>query len=213
MILSYANTKGGVGKTTLAINTAEWLNRQGEKVLLVDADIQGSSTTWASLRDEALFPVVQMARDNLRNEVLQLSQDYDSIVVDAPPRAEALNRAIVSVSDIVVIPVEPSGASELASHVIVSQIKEYQGQGGAVQACFVINRRVANTVLGNQMAERLTGYGLPILDATICNRIAFAESFTMSQTLYEWDSQHTAVKELDTMMHELRGYCGNQKRL
>ena len=55
MIISFLNQKGGVGKTTLAVNVAAQLARQGHKVLLIDADKQGSAGTWASLRDEAPF--------------------------------------------------------------------------------------------------------------------------------------------------------------
>jgi len=55
MIISLLNQKGGVGKTTLAVNVAAQLARQGHKVLLIDADKQGSAGNWASLRDEAPF--------------------------------------------------------------------------------------------------------------------------------------------------------------
>ena len=58
MIISFINQKGGVGKTTLSINVASALANAGHKVLLIDADKQGSSTAWASLREETPFQVV-----------------------------------------------------------------------------------------------------------------------------------------------------------
>ena len=71
MIISFLNQKGGVGKTTLAVNAAAELARNGAKVLLIDADKQGSATTWASIRADAPFQVVSMARANMARDALK----------------------------------------------------------------------------------------------------------------------------------------------
>ena len=51
MIIGVLSQKGGVGKTTLSLNIASHYAGQGRKVLLVDADPQGSALAWSSARD------------------------------------------------------------------------------------------------------------------------------------------------------------------
>src|ERR1035441_9954760 len=46
MLFAFTNSKGGVGKSTLAVHSTIWLAEKGKSVALVDADVQGSSSTW-----------------------------------------------------------------------------------------------------------------------------------------------------------------------
>ena len=87
MIIAFLNQKGGVGKTTLSINMAADLANRGHKVLLIDADKQGSSSTWASLREDAPFQVVSLARENMARDTLKLAADFEFTVIDGPPHA------------------------------------------------------------------------------------------------------------------------------
>jgi len=122
MIISFLNQKGGVGKTTLSVNVAACLARQGHRVLLIDADKQGSATTWASLRQDAPFQVVSMARANMARDAMKLAADYTHAVIDGPPHAEEIARSCIVASDFVALPIEPSGLSTWASDLTVRQV-------------------------------------------------------------------------------------------
>src|SRR5487761_1737077 len=115
MVISFLNQKGGVGKTTLSVNVAACLANQGGKILLIDADKQGSASTWAGLRSEPAFQVVSMARENMAKEALRLAADFDHTGSDGPPHAEQIARSCIIASNVVILPIEPSGLSTWAS--------------------------------------------------------------------------------------------------
>lgn len=203
MIISFLNQKGGVGKTTLSVNVASCLASRGLKVLLVDADKQGSATTWASLRDDTPFQVVSMARENLAKDVLKLAIDFDATVIDGPPHAEGIARACIIASDFVALPIEPSGLSTWASDLTVRQVEEAQTFKETLKCGFVVSRKIGNTVIGREIRSMAAQAGIPLLDAEVEQRVAYAESLTMGKTIFEWAPTGAAAKEIETLTNEI----------
>ena len=203
MIISFLNQKGGVGKTTLSVNVAACLASQGHKVLLVDADKQGSATTWASLREETPFQVVSMARENLAKDVLKLAADFDATVIDGPPHAEGIARACIIASDFVALPIEPSGLSTWASDLTVRQIQEAQAFKETIKCGFVVSRKIGNTVIGREIRSMAADSGIPLLTAEVEQRVAYAESLTMGKTIFEWSPAGAAAKEIAALTAEI----------
>jgi chromosome partitioning protein len=111
MIVVLAHTKGGVGKSTLAINLVVERARAGRDALLVDADEQGTATDFTTLRSEQLGPpgytAVSLSGASVRTQVMQLRSKYEDIIIDAGGRDTAGLRAALTVSDVAVVPFQP----------------------------------------------------------------------------------------------------------
>lgn len=203
MIISFINQKGGVGKTTLSINVAAYLSMKGARVLLIDADKQGSATTWAGLRDDAPFQIVSMARANMAKDALHLAAGFDHTIIDGPPHAEEVARSCIIASDFVVLPIEPSGLSTWASDLTVRQVREAQEYKEEIKCGFVVSRKIGKTVIGRDIRNLAGEAEIPILNSEIEQRVHFAESMTMGQTVFEWDAKSQAAREIETLAKEI----------
>jgi chromosome partitioning protein len=197
MIIGVLNQKGGVGKTTLSVNLAVAL-AQSHRVLLVDADPQGSALAWSSVRDvENSFPVVGMAKPSLHRDMPGLARNYDIVVIDGAPRVNELARAAIMASDLVLIPLQPSPYDIWASADTVQLVREARQYKPGIRAAFVINRRVAKTAIGRDAAQALVQFDdVPVLDVSIGQRVIFAESAARGLGVIEAAPHSEAAQEM-----------------
>jgi chromosome partitioning protein len=111
-VIAVGNVKGGVGKTTLAVNLAICDALLGSDVLLIDGDEQGTARAFTQLRAETLgvpgYTAVSLRGVEIRTQVRQLRSKYQRIVIDVGGRDTSSLRAALSVADVLVVPVMPA---------------------------------------------------------------------------------------------------------
>lgn len=204
MIFGFVNQKGGVGKTTLALNVAASFARRGARVLVVDADPQASAMDWSEARTEALpVPVVGLPRSTIHREIVELARDYEHVFIDAPPRVTDLSRAIIVACDIVVIPVQPSPLDVWAAGEVVALLTEARVFKPSSRATFVINRKIANSAIGRDVRDALANFDVPTCATAIAQRVVFAEAAASGRAAFEADPAGPAATEIEALSDEL----------
>ena len=209
MIVALLNQKGGVGKTTLALHLAGRWAGQGKRVLVVDADPQGSALDWSEQRAREqwprLFGVLGLARETLHRELPAIAADADHVIVDGAPRTTGVARSALLAADLVLIPATPSPFDGWASAEMLRLLGEARVFRPELAARMVLNRCAARTSIARETAEALVDHDPPVLGSRIGQRVIFAEAARTGQLAEELDPGSPAAAEIAALTAEVEG--------
>lgn len=213
MILAMAGQKGGAGKSTLAIHLAAEWHRQGRRVLLVDADSQGTALTWAEVAAEREIPApaVIALGDNLRAQLPGLADAYEITVIDTPGRAGKRQAHALLVADLALLPCGPSTPDVWSLGPSLEVLEEIRSLRPELYAALVLNRRT-RTAEGHAAREALEGTGLPVLAAEIGARVAFSEALAAGLGVTSYAPASPAAAEVQALALEIERFTQPQAR-
>ena len=198
-VISIAQRKGGVGKTTVAVCLAAELKARGHNVTLVDADPQCSASRWAD-PGNLDFPVAELVLGEQSvvtwaKEVQRINADY--VVLDTAPNDRSLG-ATCAISDLVVVPCTPSGLDLEATARTLEIVDAARGLlRGLPRLILVPNRVDRRTLEGQQLVDELTAFGEHV-SPPIGDRSVFVRAFTTGFPISAW-AGNLAYGEIQTL--------------
>jgi chromosome partitioning protein len=204
-VIAVLNSKGGSGKSTLAANLARALQLDGHKVLVVDADPQGTARDWRRVQDEDadLPAVVGVDRPTLEKDIPKIHQGFDYVVIDGAAKLQEMIVSALKVADLVLIPVQPSAADIWAVADLVDLIKTRQEvTEGRPKAAFVVSRQIIGTNLAADVIKALEAYDLPVLDARTSQRVAYVEALSGERSVIDEEPEGKAAHEVRSIMNQ-----------
>lgn len=199
IVISSIHSKGGVGKSTVALSIADALQQDGSSVLVLDTDPQGTASEWSQAQEgEGPMVVGAPSADKLERELDRLGASYDAVVIDGSAQLKGSTGSIIRISDLVLIPIQPSPADIWATENIVSLIRDRQEVVGEPAAGFVLNCVVAGTNVADDVSKVLDEFELPVL-GRFHRRVAFVEALVTGETPLTYKPGGKAAKEIESL--------------
>ncbi len=207
-VIAVGNLKGGAGKTTLAVNIAAALSAYG-RVDLVDADAQGTTLAWgesgglpAMVKLHSL-PLGTETRDGIRdwiNEVVTLKAASAYVVIDLPPNLGATTTAALTLADLFVVPVPPSGMDVRATNAALALLRQARKvRGNEKPYCLLVPSRVdRRTAAGKEIEAVLSDFREPVAPALI-QRAAHVDAFSAGQWIGDYAPRSAGHTEIEAV--------------
>ena len=205
MIITIANSKGGVGKSTLAVHLAAWLHEQGHSVTLADCDTQQSSSEWIR---EAIPELKTVRLDNpneILNELPALGTETDFVVADGPGSNTETSRALLLRADFAIVPCKASMLEVRALAKATEVLRQAQDiRGGIPQAVIVLSMVGKNYRLTKDMKDAAAALNLPLADTAMILRQIYADAPGQGALVWNLGSRASeAAEEVERLFREI----------
>ncbi len=211
-IISLINHKGGVGKTTLCTNLAYGLKHLDTpcNVAMVDADPQGSLRDWYDTGQakfhEARVIIADKRRALRDTEETAINEFVQYLLIDTPGKMGDTLAEAVSMSDVIIIPLQPSPYDVWATTDTMELVRHAMRVNKGLVAAFLLNQTIPNSGVNKDVLEALHEYMPPFkkFKNTIGRRVAFNKSAREGKTVFS-SKDDIAITEVENVTKELLG--------
>jgi len=205
MVIVLANSKGGVGKSTLAVHLAVWLHERGRSVILADCDAQRSSSDWIKEAAPEVKTVRLAGPDDILNKLPKLSQEADYVVADGPGSNTEISRALLLRADLALVPCKASMLEVRALAQATAVLKQARDiRGGAPKAKVVLSMVGKNYRLTQDMKEAAVSLRLALTDAALSLRQVYADAPGQGTVVWKMGTRAgDAAVEMERLFREI----------
>ena len=192
MIVTVGNTKGGVGKTTIALNLAIARALQGHQVLLIDGDRQETAQTAINIRNAAdrnpaIACAVYTEGRTLIAQVKLMKGKFDDIIIDSGGRDSAALRAAMGMADVVVVPFAPRSLDVWALGQLDSVIEEVKGAHQSMRVLALLNNADPKGTDNEEAVAAVADYpSMQYIATPIKRRKAIANAAGQGLSIFEY---------------------------
>lgn len=212
MIVLFGAEKGGVGKTTAAVQMARERAAAGRDVLLIECDKQLSAAKWAKTRNDEKVrpsvPCVSLFGDDVAEQVRGLAGRYEDIVIDTPGHDSVEMRSAMMVADKLITPIRTSQFDIDTLMTMNKLVRDVRASlNPAIKAYILINGASTNVRSKREqgvreMLEQLANYN-GVLDSRLCHRQAFELVAEQGRAVTEFSGDRKAADEICALATEV----------
>src|ERR1700722_7280850 len=207
-IVAVINSKGGVGKSTIAVHYAVAESERGRRVALIDSDVQESSTRWLKDLSDAVAVFRLPTPDDVMEQAPKLQEEYDLVIADGPAGLSEVTRAILFGADIALLPWGPSTMDLRPGKDSMRLLKQAQSvRNGAPRAFFVPNKLQTGTRLTRELLATAEALGLPVLPG-LHLRQAYADAVGQGTVVWRMPNARAAADEIYQLFKAIN-QCNN----
>lgn len=210
-IISFANPKGGAGKTTTALVLATELAERGAEIAIIDADPERWISQWASLpgKPDNVSIVGDVSEDSIVDRIDEAAQQAQFVIVDLEGTASLMVANAIGMSDLVIIPLQGSSMDARGGAKTIRLIRNQERMARReIPHAVVLTRTsaaVTSRALRNVQEQLLKG-GIDVFDTAIVERAAFRDLFDYGGGLANLDP--AAVSNIERAQDNARSFAG-----
>ena len=208
MIILIGSQKGGCGKSTTAVNICATLAKNGQDVVLVDADRQCTAANWAMDRSaNSSLSVVHCVQkyENIRETLQDLDKRYEYVIVDAAGRDSRELRTGMTAAHVLLVPFRPSqpDLDTLPNlQEIITQAKDLNPE---LLVYGLLTMAPTNPIVheADEAREYLQDYPeIKLLETIIRDRKVFRDAMSEGMSVVEMDNPK-AAQDIHSLMKEI----------